>query len=183
MCDCFFLSDELLTFLLRTGLSTAYIINDIRDAVGCHGDQCSCFYSREENWKRKNYTSCNIDYSSGEDEEQDDDDGPRFNDEDRTEEDAEREEEVGGISYVVGDVTHPQNTKENDAIIVHVLGEIFLLIYVHVLGAIFLLTFVHVFGFLLWLLNLKIFSFDIISFTVMPLIPKFDIFLYHGYAV
>ena len=35
----------------------------------------------------------------------------------------EEEEEEQQINYVVGDVTQPQNTGSNDAIIIHCVGE------------------------------------------------------------
>lgn len=72
-----------------------------------------CFYSyREAFWSRSGYTSLNSPLESSSDEE-----------EEEEERELEGEDEEREINYVVGDVTQPQNTGSNDAIIIHCVGE------------------------------------------------------------
>lgn len=59
---------------------------------------------RLEHWKRSGYNSLNVSLDSDSSEE-------------------EEEPEAVDIRYVVGDVTHPQNTEKSDAIVVHCVGE------------------------------------------------------------
>lgn len=73
---------------------------------------------REEIWKKNQYQSCNFEIPS---EDSDDSQSP-LNERDK-EEDEEEEEEEATVHYVVGDVTHPQCTNDNSAIVVHVLDD------------------------------------------------------------
>lgn len=67
-------------------------------------------------WTANSYVSANIALNSeGESESEEE--------EDPTEEDVRRD-----ISYVVGDVTHPKHTKDNDAIVVHCVGKVLCLV-------------------------------------------------------
>lgn len=63
--------------------------------------------SRLEHWRRNGYSSLNVsldsDSSEGEEE--------------------GVEPEAVDIRYLVGDVTHPQNTEKSDVIVVHCVGE------------------------------------------------------------
>ena len=69
---------------------------------------------RDEFWQRNDYMSCNISLDSD------------SSDEESEGEMAAREgadDEDHQINYVVGDVTQPQNTGDDDAVIVHCVGE------------------------------------------------------------
>jgi len=66
-----------------------------------------------EYWKRSGYTSLNVVVNSDSEEEEVWSDG----DEDG------QGAWSGEINYVMGDVTHPQNTGTGDVIIVHCVGE------------------------------------------------------------
>lgn len=70
---------------------------------------CVLFFFRLEYWKRNAYVSCSVSLdSSGSSEE---------------EEEEEEESVMTDIQYVVGDVTHPQNTGAADAVVVHCVGR------------------------------------------------------------
>ena len=75
---------------------------------------CNYFIFRLEYWKRSGYTSLNVVVNSDSEEEEGvwsdgDEDG--------------QGSWSGEINYVMGDVTHPQNTGTGDVIIVHCVGE------------------------------------------------------------
>ena len=76
-----------------------------------HGRNTLSPHSREEYWKHNGYTSHNCSLETSSDEEEGEGEG---------------EEEERQINYVVGDVTQPQNTGSNDAIIIHCVGEVLL---------------------------------------------------------
>lgn len=78
----------------------------------------SCSTIREEFWQREGYQSCNISLESEESEDETEDDILMSLD---VEDDDERN--TRNIQFVLGDVTHPKNTGDNDAIIVHCVGE------------------------------------------------------------
>ena len=66
---------------------------------------------RLEYWNRNGYSSLNVTVDSDSDEASSDSEGE------------EDEAWSGEISYVKGDVTHPQNAGNNDLIIVHCVGK------------------------------------------------------------
>ncbi|XP_074642312.1 chromodomain-helicase-DNA-binding protein 1-like isoform X2 [Tubulanus polymorphus] len=75
----------------------------------------------EDLWAKNDYTSCNMTLdseggseSSSDDDEEEENDGNSNGDED---------EKITQISYISGDVTHPQNTKNKNAIIVHCVDD------------------------------------------------------------
>ncbi|XP_019639122.1 PREDICTED: chromodomain-helicase-DNA-binding protein 1-like [Branchiostoma belcheri] len=72
---------------------------------------------REAKWKSHGYTTCNIAMET--DEEESDDEVTMITDDDDEEEDVDRR----AINYVMGDVTHPQCTGDQDAIIVHCVDD------------------------------------------------------------
>lgn|SRR6218665_331940 len=63
-------------------------------------------------WKENGYQSCNFEISSEDD-----------SDDSQSERAEREEEEEATVDYVVGDVTHPQQTNDNNAIVVHVIGK------------------------------------------------------------
>ena len=69
-----------------------------------------------EKWAANSYTSCNVEFSS-------DEESDEMEEDESGDEDEEDGKTARIIHYVVGDVTHPQNTSTEDAIIVHCVGQ------------------------------------------------------------